>query len=49
MPVGAAALSAQMVGLQWQFNSPPPPAVDGGLQVSCENISLTVTGVKFIQ
>jgi len=49
MPVGAAALSAQMVGLQWQLNSPPPPAVDGGLQVSCDNISLTITGVKFIQ
>ena len=46
MPTGAAAIAAEIVGLQWQFQSPPPP--DGGLQVSCEKIGLTITDVKFV-
>ncbi len=48
MPTGATEIAKQVVGLQWQFQSPPPPPVDGGLQVSCGNISMSITDVKFV-
>lgn len=46
MPTGATAIAAQIVGLQWQMQSPPPPA--SGLQVSCGNVGLTITDVSFV-
>ena len=42
----ATGVSKEMLGLQWQLQSPPPP--DSGLQVSCGNISLTIDDVKFV-
>ena len=42
----APAISNEMVGLQWQFNS-PPPQLDAG-QSGCAGIKLTVTNVSFV-
>jgi hypothetical protein len=47
-PLGAAEITKEMVGLQWQFQSPPPPAVDGGVQPACTGIAMTITDVKFV-
>ncbi len=40
----APAISNEMVGLQWQLNS---PAADGG-NLACTGIALTVTNVSFV-
>ena len=47
LPATAAAMKAQIVGLQWQFQS-PAPAPDGGTQVSCTGIDLTIDDVQFV-
>jgi hypothetical protein len=49
MPTGATDIVKQLVGLQWQFQSPPPPAVDGGVQLACTGIAMTITDVKFVR
>lgn len=46
MPAGATAIASQIVGLQWQLQSPPPPP--SGLQVSCGNVALNITNVSFV-
>jgi hypothetical protein len=45
IPTTAAAMKAEIVGLQWQFQSPPPP--DGGTQVNCTGIDVTIDDVGF--
>jgi hypothetical protein len=45
MPVGAAAIAAEIVGLQWQFQSAAPVA-DGG-QIDCP-ANLTIDDVMFV-
>jgi len=42
----AAAIQNEMVGLQWQFDSPAPVG-DGG-QPGCTGIALTITDVTFV-
>jgi hypothetical protein len=42
----ATALQNEMVGLQWQFQSPAPIG-DGG-QPGCDGINLTITNVSFV-
>jgi hypothetical protein len=46
MPTTAAAFKAEMVGLQWQFQS--AAGVDGGLQVDCTGIAMTVDDVELV-
>ncbi len=48
MPIGAAEIAKQMVGLQWQFQSPAPPPGDAGVQAGCTGIAMTITDVKFV-
>ena len=43
----ATALQNEVVGLQWQFQSPAPVG-DGG-QPGCTGINLTITNVSFVQ
>jgi hypothetical protein len=45
-PTTPAAITAEIVGLQWQFQSPAPIG-DGG-QPGCTGISLTITNVSFV-
>ena len=40
------AIASEIVGLQWQFQSPPPVG-DGG-QIGCTGINLTITDVAFV-
>jgi len=40
-----SAIANEIVGLQWQFES---PGTDGG-QLACPNIGLTITNVSFVQ
>jgi hypothetical protein len=44
--IDATALQNEMVGLQWQFQSPSPVG-DGG-QPGCDGINLTITDVSFV-
>ncbi len=44
--VVATAINDEIVGLQWQFQSPAPVG-DGG-QLGCPNINLTITNVSFV-
>ena len=46
MPVGADLIKAQIVGLQWQFQS--PAGVDGGAQPACTGIDMTIDDIQFI-
>jgi hypothetical protein len=48
MPTGGAAIAMQIVGLQWQLQSPAPPAVDAG-QPACPGAELIIDNVKFVQ
>ena len=41
-----AAIANEIVGLQWQFQSPAPVG-DGG-QLGCTGINLTITNVSFV-
>ena len=45
-PATAAAIAQELIGLQWQFESPPPVG-DGG-QPNCTGISLTIDSVSFV-
>jgi hypothetical protein len=45
MPATADAMKAQIVGFQWQLQSPPP--ADGGTQLTCTGIDLTIDNVGF--
>jgi hypothetical protein len=45
-PATAAAIAQQILGLQWQFES-PPPAGDAG-QPNCMNIAFTIDDVSFV-
>jgi len=45
IPTSPSAMKAEIVGLQWQFQSPPPP--DGGTQPACTGISVTLDDVGF--
>ena len=47
MPTGASAIAAQIVGLQWQFQS-AAPATAGGPQTDCTGINLTIDDVQFV-
>ncbi len=47
MPVGASAIAKQIVGLQWQLQSPAPPAADAG-QPACPGAELLVDNVQFV-
>jgi hypothetical protein len=40
------AIANEIVGLQWQFQSPAPVG-DGG-QLGCTGINLTITNVSFV-
>jgi hypothetical protein len=42
----AAAIANEMVGIQWQFDSPAPQG-DGG-QPACTGVNLTITNVSFV-
>jgi hypothetical protein len=42
----ATSIANEIVGLQWQFNSPAPVG-DGG-QSGCTGVALTVTNVSFV-
>jgi hypothetical protein len=44
-PATAAALAAEMLGLQWQLQSPAPPA--GGVQQPCTGVNLGIDSVAF--
>jgi hypothetical protein len=44
-PTDAAALAAEIVGLQWQLQSAAPPA--GGSQQPCAGVSLSIDNVAF--
>jgi hypothetical protein len=46
VPATADGMKAEIVGLQWQFQSGAPP--DGGAQVGCSGIDLTIDDVRFI-
>ena len=46
-PVGASAVAMEMVGLQWQLQSPPPGDA-GLLQAACTGVNLTIDDVKFV-
>jgi hypothetical protein len=46
LPAGAAAMKAEIVGLQWQFQSPTP--VDGGAQPACFGIDLKIDDIQFV-
>jgi hypothetical protein len=45
MPATADAMKTQIVGFQWQLQSPPP--ADGGTQIDCTGIDLTFDNVGF--
>ena len=45
-PATAADLAKEIIGLQWQFESPPPVG-DGG-QPNCTGINLTIDDVSFV-
>ena len=46
MPATGDLIKAEIVGLQWQLQS--PAGADGGAQPACENIDLTIDDVKFV-
>jgi hypothetical protein len=46
LPLEPAAIKAEIVGLQWQFQS--PSGVDGGPQPECDNIDVTVDDVTWV-
>lgn len=46
VPTDPAAIKAEIVGLQWQFQS--PSGVDGGPQPACNNIDVTVDDVAWV-
>jgi hypothetical protein len=46
LPATAAGIEKEIIGLQWQFESPPPVG-DGG-QPNCTGISLTIDSVSFV-
>jgi hypothetical protein len=46
LPTDPAAIKAEIVGLQWQFQS--PSGVDGGPQPACNNIDVTVDDVAWV-
>jgi hypothetical protein len=45
-PATAAAIAQELIGLQWQFESPPPVG-DAG-QPDCTGINLTIDNVSFV-
>jgi hypothetical protein len=45
VPTSPDAMKAEIVGLQWQFQSPPPP--DGGTQATCAGINVTLDDIGF--
>ena len=45
-PVAAADMAKEIVGLQWQFESPGP--VGDAIQLGCTGIALTITNVLFV-
>jgi hypothetical protein len=47
-PVGADLIKAEIVGLQWQFQSPAPTDPDGGAQPACTGIDVTIDDVQFV-
>jgi hypothetical protein len=47
MPAAAADMKTQIVGLQWQLQS-PGPSTDGGAQPACAGIDLTIDDVQFV-
>jgi hypothetical protein len=47
LPVGGPAIAMQMVGLEWQFQSPAPPAADAG-QPACPGAELLIDNVQFV-
>ena len=46
LPATPDLFKAQIVGFQWQFQS--PAGTDGGAQPACTNIDMTIDDVQFI-